>query len=177
LLPPHPSNPQTPRQIQINVTYTHNHIISSSPYSKQSADDVSTNVGTIKKFNIPGLSRKLLPPVVEREEVESLESSKIVFIPALNLRCTVADIHAPPALSYTTENIKELIRDWESSTRLKIQGCYVPLKYWPEVYARHRGDIYPKRREICRQWRVSTTLILEIFGGSLLAKVFLKYRQ
>ena len=115
-LPPHPSTPHTRSQIHINVTYTHNHIISSSPYSKKSAGDVSASVSTIKKFNIPGLSpRKPLPPVAEREEgkgaSESSESSKIVFIPALNLRCMVADIHAPPALSYTTDNIKELIRD------------------------------------------------------------------
>ena len=41
--------------------------------------------------------------------------------------------------------------DWDSGTRLQIKGVYAPLKHWSEVYAKHRGDIYPKRKEIWRQ--------------------------
>ena len=45
------------------------------------------------------------------DALESSESLKIIFIPAFNLHCIVANIYTPLALSYTTDNIKELIRD------------------------------------------------------------------
>src|SRR6267378_6652790 len=51
----------------------------------------------------------------------------------------------PPALSYTADNLRSLVHDWDSGTELQIRGVYVPLRHWSEIYAKHRGDIYPKR--------------------------------
>jgi hypothetical protein len=138
-----------PRPVEIKVTYTHN-IIHSSPFS---ADNISRNVRVTEAFNIPGRSTRAVAG--SGEEGENGLGAEIVAIPALGLRCTMAESQAPPALSYTTENIRDLIRDWDSGTRLQIGGLPVPLKYWPDLYARHRGEIYSKRKEVWRQWRVS----------------------
>jgi len=154
---PLPSTPSTSRQIQINVTYTHNHIISSSPFSTHSTKDISTSIKAIKKYKIPGLSprKRQVDRVTEGGEDEVSETPKIVYVSCLAIHCSVDEIGAPPALSYATENIKSLITDWDYGTRLQIQGKYVPLKYWAEVYSKHRPDIYVRRKEIWRQWRVS----------------------
>jgi hypothetical protein len=102
---------------------------------------------TIQTLNTPGL------PVAPEKSGQS-DSDK-VDIPTIGLRCSMAEMPAPPALSYMADNLRDLIHDWDSGTRLQIKGAYVPLKYWSQVYEKHRGDIYSKRREIWRQWRVS----------------------
>jgi hypothetical protein len=154
---PSPSTPSTSRQIQINVTYTHNHIISSSPFSTHSTNDISTSIKAIKRYKIPGRSpyKHQIDRVAEGGEDKASETPKVVYLPCLAIHCSVDEIGAPPALSYATENIKSLIKDWDYGTRLQIQGKYVPLKYWAEVYSKHRPDIYVRRKEIWRQWRVS----------------------
>jgi hypothetical protein len=88
---------------------------------------------------------------------EEGEAHETATIPALGLRCTVAEIPAPPPLSYTAENIGDLIRDWDSGARLQIGGIHVPLKYWPDLYARCRGDIFSKRSGGSGEW-VKTVL-------------------
>jgi hypothetical protein len=139
------------RPFDINVTYTHNHDhnIHSSPSSRLSAEDIARNVRATERFNIPGRSTKTVARSGEEGEIE------MVTIPALGLRCTVAEIPAPPPLSYIAENIGDLIRDWDSGIKLQMGGVHVPLKYWYDLYARHRGDIFSKRKEVWRQWRVS----------------------
>jgi hypothetical protein len=137
---------QPPTPIQINVTHRHNHFYSASPHSNLSAGNISHNVQAITGLPVAGSGEG--GPGGEN-------GSDVVDIPALGLRCSVADIPAPPALSYTAENLGSLVHDWDSGTRLQIKGVYVPLKHWSEVYAKHRRDIYPKRKEIWRQWRVS----------------------
>jgi hypothetical protein len=142
--------PSADIQININVTHKHYHTYSSSPFSDLSTGDISCNVQVIETFNTPGL-----PTAAETSEQSGSESSDIVDIPSIGLRCSVAEIPAPPPLSYTTGNLRNLIHDWDSGTQLRIKGVYVPLKHWPKVYAKHRKDIYSKRKEIWRQWRVS----------------------
>jgi hypothetical protein len=141
-----------PPPVEINVKYTHSHI-HSSPFSQLSAGDISRNIRATEMFNIAGRSTEAVAG--SGEEGENGLGAEIIVIPALGLRCTVAEIQAPPALSYTTENIGDLVRDWDSGTRLQIGGLPIPLKYWPDLYARHRGEIYSKRKEVWRQWRVS----------------------
>jgi hypothetical protein len=142
--------PRHPFDIKVTYEHNHNHNIHASPSSPLSAEDISRNVRAMERFNVPGRSMK----AVARPGEEG-EAHETATIPALGLRCTVAEIPAPPPLSYTAENIGDLIRDWDSGARLQIGGIHVPLKYWPDLYARCRGDIFAKRKEVWRQWRVS----------------------
>jgi hypothetical protein len=70
--------PQSKAQpLQINVTYTHNHILSSSPFSNLSVGDISRNVQAIQTFNTPGL------PVAPEKSGQN--DSDIVDIPTIGL--------------------------------------------------------------------------------------------
>ncbi|OXV11191.1 hypothetical protein Egran_01049, partial [Elaphomyces granulatus] len=140
--------PRRPFDIKVTYEHNHNHNIHSSPSSRLSAEDISQNVRATERFNIPGRSTK----AVARSGEEG-EAHETATIPALGLRCTVAEIPAPPPLSYTAESIGDLIQDWDSGAKLQIGGVHVPLKYWPDLYARYRGDIFSKRKEVWRQWR------------------------
>jgi len=53
------------------------------------------------------------------EEGENGLGAEIVVTPVYRGRNS-----GPPTLSYTTENIEDLIRDWDSGTRLQIGGLH-----------------------------------------------------
>jgi len=105
---------------------------------------------------------------------EGENGSDVVDIPTLSLHCSVTEIPAPPALSYTADNLRSLVHDWDSGTELQIRGVYVPLRHWSAIYAKHRGDIYPKRKEIWRQWRTVVLAFKELGNWE---KFWARYRQ
>ena len=108
--------PPRRRPLDINVAYTHNydHNIHSSPSSRLSAK-----------------ARKQWQDQERREQLKwSLSPPLASAAPWPRSR---------PPLSYIAENIGDLIRDWDSGTKLQMGGVHVPLKYWYDLYARHRG--------------------------------------
>jgi hypothetical protein len=100
--------PQTP--VRINVIHTHNYIHHSTP----SAGNVShsNDVQAITGLPVAGSGEG------------GPEGGNGSDVPSLGLHCSVAEIPAPPALSYTADNLRSLVHDWDSGTGLQIRGIF-----------------------------------------------------
>jgi hypothetical protein len=69
------------------------------------------------------------------------------------------DIPDPPYLKYS-ENLDELIEEWDNSSYLIIKGIPIPIKYWSQVFRWAKPEAWNLLKDNWTNWKVSTSLVL-----------------
>jgi hypothetical protein len=79
-----------------------------------------------------------------------------IMLNCLNITCAIAEIPDPPPYSLS-DNPRLLVDYWEGTISLgfQIQGISVLLKYWREVYAYNRPEVWKRQKENWNRVRVS----------------------
>ena len=69
----------------------------------------------------------------------------------------------PPAIQYSN-NIEGLLKDWEDSSHVVINGVPIPVKYWKQVYSYSRPEVWNLIKNQWGIWKVSIPFdIHEVF--------------
>lgn len=150
------SRPITPGiSHNININYRHCYTVEKGdgedidiPALLQSLANHTTIQSPSKEFQLTRSNSNKSPSPI-KPKVKSLfltNSKKTITFTAL-------DISDPPHLSYSND-LDNLIYDWEYSSYLKIKGVPIPLKYWAEVYRWAKPEQWSILKDTWTNWRV-----------------------
>jgi hypothetical protein len=69
------------------------------------------------------------------------------------LRFTALDISEPPNLKYS-DDLDQLVQDWEESSYIFIKGVPIALKHWSKVYRWSDSEAWDKIKQNWTKWKV-----------------------
>jgi hypothetical protein len=75
------------------------------------------------------------------------------------------DISDPPYLKYS-DNMDELIEDWDNSSHLIVKGMPIPLKYWSQVFRWAKPEAWKLLKDNWSNWKVISSSYLGIYEPS-----------
>src|SRR6202035_3613213 len=69
--------------------------------------------------------------------------SKTIIIDNYRIHYDTTTLPDPPTVFYRSKNdLEQLIKDWTSTSDLKIDGVRIPLCYWQKLYSRTRPRVW-----------------------------------
>lgn len=143
------NQPSIPSKLEIN--YTHHHILSFSS-KDTSMNDIKSefqNLTTAIIASTPGKLVQLVPNVVGCTDA-AVSRPKAIIVNDKCLTYTAETLPDPPALSYKTRaQLEQLVKDWDSSSFLIIDGVGIPICYWQKLYSRTRPNAWKRIKD---QW-------------------------
>ncbi len=149
----------------ININYSHTYSI-----TKKNGEELDFNAllnGFAQHTTIPSAGTITTTTKASTEEINDTwkhkkrrlmmdNASKPLIFDAL-------DISDPPYLKYS-DNMDELILDWDDSSHLIVKGMPIPLKYWSRVFRWAKPEAWNLLKDNWSNWKVISSLFSSYLG-------------